>query len=49
MRAIVLTSSMRRHSYVANPIAERLDVDCVWRERSRSSRCPMPNLSMMKR
>ena len=33
VRAIVLTSSMRRHAYVANTLAARLDVACVWRER----------------
>jgi len=33
MRAIVLTSSLRRHAYVANTLASRLDVACVWRER----------------
>jgi folate-dependent phosphoribosylglycinamide formyltransferase PurN len=32
VRAIVLTSSMRRHNYVANRLASRLDVACVWRE-----------------
>ena len=32
MRAIVLTSSMRRHNYVANALASRLDVAGVWRE-----------------
>lgn len=32
VRAIVLTSSMRRHNYVANTLASRLDVACVWRE-----------------
>jgi folate-dependent phosphoribosylglycinamide formyltransferase PurN len=31
--AIVLTSSLRRHAYVANTLASRLDVACVWRER----------------
>lgn len=33
MRAIVLTSSLRRHAYVANAFASRLEVACVWRER----------------
>ncbi|MBI4487353.1 MAG: hypothetical protein HY655_15220, partial [Acidobacteria bacterium] len=33
MRAIVLTSSLRRHAYVANALASRLEVACVWRER----------------
>jgi folate-dependent phosphoribosylglycinamide formyltransferase PurN len=32
MRAIVLTSSMRRHNYVANTMASRFNVACVWRE-----------------
>jgi folate-dependent phosphoribosylglycinamide formyltransferase PurN len=32
-RAIVLTSSLRRHAYVANTLASRLHVACVWRER----------------
>ncbi len=32
MRAIVLTSSLRRHAYVANALGSRLDVACVWRE-----------------
>jgi folate-dependent phosphoribosylglycinamide formyltransferase PurN len=32
MRAIVLTSSLLRHAYVANRVARRLDVACVWRE-----------------
>ena len=32
MRAIVLTSSLRRHAYVANVLAARFDVACVWRE-----------------
>ena len=32
MRAIVLTSSLRRHAYVANRLAARLSVACVWRE-----------------
>lgn len=32
MRAIVLTSTLRRHTYVANTLARRLDVACVWRE-----------------
>jgi methionyl-tRNA formyltransferase len=32
MRAIVLTSSMRRHNYVANTLASRLEVAGVWRE-----------------
>jgi folate-dependent phosphoribosylglycinamide formyltransferase PurN len=32
MRAIVLTSTMRRHTYVANTLAERLEVAGVWRE-----------------
>jgi folate-dependent phosphoribosylglycinamide formyltransferase PurN len=33
MAAIVLTSSMQRHNYVANSLARRLEVACVWRER----------------
>lgn len=33
MRAIVLTSSMRRHQFVANTLATRMDVACVWQER----------------
>ncbi len=33
MRAIVLTSSMRRHCFVANRLAERLDVAATWQER----------------
>ena len=32
MRAIVLTSTMRRHQFVANTLAERLDVVGVWQE-----------------
>jgi phosphoribosylglycinamide formyltransferase 1 len=32
MRAIVLTSSLTRHAYVANHLASRLPVACVWRE-----------------
>ena len=32
-RAIVLTSSMRRHRFVANRLAEHLDVVGVWQER----------------
>ena len=32
MRAIVLTSTMRRHQFVANTLASRLDVACVWQE-----------------
>ena len=32
MAAIVLTSSLQRHAYVANSLARRLDVACVWRE-----------------
>lgn len=32
MRAIILTSSFRRHAYVANHLASRLSVACVWRE-----------------
>jgi len=32
MRAIVLTSSMRRHHFVANTLASRLEVGCVWQE-----------------
>lgn len=32
MRAIVLTSTMRRHHYVANTLAGRLDVAGVWEE-----------------
>ena len=31
-RAIVLTSTMRRHQFVANYLAERLDVAGVWQE-----------------
>ena len=33
MRAIVLTSTMRRHVFVANTLASRLDVAAVWQER----------------
>jgi hypothetical protein len=33
MRAIVLTSSMRRHQFVANTIAARMEVAGVWQER----------------
>lgn len=33
MRAIVLTSSLRRHQYVANTLASRLEVARVWQER----------------
>ncbi len=33
MRAIVLTRSLRRHAYVANTLALRLEVARVWRER----------------
>lgn len=33
MRAIVLTSTMRRHQFVANTIAEQMDVACVWQEK----------------
>lgn len=33
MRAAVLTSTMRRHCYVANRLAARLDVVHVWQER----------------
>ena len=33
MRAIVLTSSMRRHAFVANTVAARLEVAGVWCER----------------
>jgi methionyl-tRNA formyltransferase len=33
MRAIVLTSTMRRHCYVANSISEVVDVVGVWQER----------------
>jgi len=32
MKAIVLTSTMRRHQYVANTLASRLEVACVWQE-----------------
>lgn len=32
MRAVVLTSTMRRHQYVANTLASRMDVACVWQE-----------------
>ena len=32
MRAIVLTSNMRRHQFVANTIASRIEVACVWQE-----------------
>ncbi len=32
MRAIVLTSTMRRHQFVANTLAARLDVAGVWQE-----------------
>ena len=32
MRAIVLTSTMRRHQFVANTLASRLDVVHVWQE-----------------
>ena len=32
MRAIVLTSSLRRHMFVANSLASRLEVACVWHE-----------------
>ena len=32
MKAIVLTSTMRRHQFVANTLAARLDVRCVWQE-----------------
>ena len=32
MRAIVLTSSMRRHAFVANTLADQVDVAGVWRE-----------------
>lgn len=32
MRAIVLTSTMRRHQYVANALAGRIDVAGVWQE-----------------
>ena len=32
MRAIVLTSTMRRHQYVANVIAAGAEVACVWQE-----------------
>jgi folate-dependent phosphoribosylglycinamide formyltransferase PurN len=32
MRAIVLTSNMRRHNFVANTAASRLDVAGVWQE-----------------
>jgi methionyl-tRNA formyltransferase len=33
MRVIVLTSTMRRHRFVANTLAARLDVAGVWQER----------------
>jgi hypothetical protein len=33
MRTVVLTSSMRRHWFVANRLAERLDVVGTWQER----------------
>ena len=33
MRAIVLTSSMRRHAFVANTVADRIEVAGVWCER----------------
>ena len=33
MRAIVLTSSMRRHQFVANSLSARMDVACVWQEK----------------
>src|SRR5262245_12077246 len=32
MLAVVLTSTMRRHQFVANTIAARMDVACVWQE-----------------
>lgn len=32
MRAVVLTSTMRRHQFVANCIADHLDVTAVWQE-----------------
>ena len=32
MRAVVLTSSMRRHQFLANTVAARLEVACVWQE-----------------
>jgi folate-dependent phosphoribosylglycinamide formyltransferase PurN len=32
MRAIVLTSNMRRHQFVANMMASRMEVACVWQE-----------------
>jgi folate-dependent phosphoribosylglycinamide formyltransferase PurN len=32
MRAIVLTSTMRRHQFVANTLASRMEVACVWQE-----------------
>jgi folate-dependent phosphoribosylglycinamide formyltransferase PurN len=32
MRAIVLTSTLRRHQFVANTLASRLDVTGVWQE-----------------
>jgi methionyl-tRNA formyltransferase len=31
--AIVLTSTMRRHQFVANTLAARMDVACVWQEK----------------
>jgi methionyl-tRNA formyltransferase len=32
VRTIVLTGNLRRHAYVANSLARRLDVACVWLE-----------------
>jgi folate-dependent phosphoribosylglycinamide formyltransferase PurN len=32
VRAVVLTSTMLRHQFVANALAARLDVACVWQE-----------------
>jgi folate-dependent phosphoribosylglycinamide formyltransferase PurN len=32
VRAVVLTSTMLRHQFVANTAAARLDVSCVWQE-----------------
>ena len=32
MHAIVLTSTMRRHQFVANTVAARIEVACVWQE-----------------
>ena len=32
VRAVVLTSTMLRHQFVANALAAKLDVICVWQE-----------------